>query len=242
MLIPAIRQATVFSIVLAQMVEESDYSATMKHLRYGGLSAEEQQAALENIIRSEPVLLGLLSDLRAFDLPNWLLVSGAIYNNVWNFLTGRAWMTGVKDFDVFYFDDADLSNGAEDKVIKQAEKRFAQIPVPVEMRNQARVHLWYGEKFRQEFSPLTSSAEMLSRFASKTHAVGVRLEMDDIISIVAPFGLDDIFSFRIVPNYVLDNGATHTAKAKRAKRIWPELVVEHWQVTNGQNTVKQEIK
>ena len=213
----------------------------MDHLRYAGLSAIEQKKALEQIIRSQPMLMELLAELREFSLPDWLLVSGAIYNNVWNFLTERPFMRGVKDFDVFYFDDADLSYGAEDEVIKRAERRFAHLPAPVEVRNQARVHLWYEEKFRQKFSPLTSSAEMLSRFASKTHAVGVRLEANDTISIVAPFGLDDIFSFRIVPNYRLDNRAAHEAKAKRAKQNWPELVVEHWQVMGTGSSTKQEV-
>ncbi len=200
----------------------------MDHLRYAGLAAEEQRAALENIIRSEPVLMGLLAELRAFDLPDWLVVSGAIYNHVWNHLTGREPFAGVKDIDVFYFDAGDLSYEAEDNVIKQAERRFAHLPVPVEIRNQARVHLWAPQKFDVDFEPLKSSAEMLDRFASKTHAVGVRLDESDAISIVAPFGLDDIFSFRIVPNHVLDNRTTHEKKGARARAQWPEIVVEPW--------------
>lgn len=200
----------------------------MDHLRYAGLTAEKQQSALENIIRSEPVLMGLLADLQAFDLPDWLVVSGAIYNNVWNHLTGREPFAGVKDIDVFYFDDSDLSYEAEDKIIQRGASLFAGLPVPVEIRNQARVHLWAPQKFDCEFEPLNSSAEMLLRFASKTHAVGARLAPDNTLRIVAPFGLDDIFSFRVVPNHVLDNRATHEKKGARARAQWPELVVLPW--------------
>lgn len=54
---------------------------------------------------------------RAMALPDWWIVSGAIYNQVWNHLTGRPDMTGVKDIDLFYF-DPDTSYEAEDTVIK----------------------------------------------------------------------------------------------------------------------------
>ncbi len=179
-------------------------------------------------MRSEPVLMEVLRGLAELDLPDWLLVSGAIYNTVWNHLTGRSGMTGVNDLDVFYFDDSDLSYEAEDKYIQQVGALFAQLPVPVELRNQARVHLWAPEKFGNSFEPLNSSKEMLEKFASKTHAVGVRLDIEGHMDIVAPFGLDDVFSFRIVPNHVLNNRAAHEKKGARALEHWPELTVLPW--------------
>lgn len=199
-----------------------------EHLRYAGAGPERQRQALEQIIRAQPVLMTVLQGLRELALPDHLLVAGAIYNTVWNHLTGRAALNGVKDIDVFYFDAADLSWDAEDVVIKALERRFAELPLPVEARNQARVHLWFPQKFGGSFAPLTSSREMLGRYASKTHAVAARLEADLSMTIEAPFGLDDLFSFRMVPNPVLDNRASHTAKGARAKAIWPELAVVPW--------------
>lgn len=201
---------------------------TQSHLRYAGLSDIEQQAALEEIIRSDPLLMQVLEGLRALAFNDWLLVAGAVYNSVWNHLTGRPGLNGINDIDVFYFDDRDLSYEAEDEVIKRAEKRFADMPIPVQVRNQARVHLWFEQKFNQPFSPLTSSVEMLSRYASKTHAVAVKLDGADKMTIFAPFGLDPIFSFRVVPNHVLQNKQAHEAKGARAKSVWPELSVEPW--------------
>ena len=198
------------------------------HLRYSGQSEAIQRAALEAIIRADPMLMAVLRGLREVDLPDWQLVAGALYNNVWNALSGRPAMTGVNDIDVVYFDASDLSYEAEDKVIRQLAQRFGDLPLPVQVRNQARVHLWFPQKFGQPFSPLSSSSEMLGRYASKTHAVAARLEADDTLTILAPFGLDDIFSFRIVPNPVLANRPAHEAKAARAKRIWPEITVIPW--------------
>jgi hypothetical protein len=90
------------------------------------------------------------------------------------------------------------------------------------------VHLWFEAKFGAPFTPLTSAAEMLGRYASKAHAVGARLTPDGDIEVVAPFGLDDVFSFRIAPNHALANQATHDRKAARAKAIWPEVTVVPW--------------
>ncbi len=198
------------------------------HLRYSGRGEAEQRAALEAIIRASPLLMEVLDGIRQDGLPDPLLVAGAIYNLVWNRLTGRPDGTGINDIDVIYFDGSDLSYAAEDRVIKRLDRRFAGLPLPVQVRNQARVHLWFPQKFGVPFTPLASSAEMLGRYASKTHAVGARLEADGRLTLVAPFGLDDIFSFRIVPNRVLMNRPAHEAKGARAKSVWPELTLVPW--------------
>jgi hypothetical protein len=199
------------------------------HLRYANAGYDAQRQALEAIIRSSPLLMEVLGGLREEALPDQLLVAGAIYNLVWNRLTGRPDLTGINDIDVFYFDASDISYEAEDVVIQRLARRFAHLPLPVQVRNQARVHLWFSQKFGVPFAPLTSSTEMLSRYASKTHAVAARLEADDSLTILVPFGLDDIFSFRITPNPALMNRPAHEAKGARAKNIWPELTVVPWE-------------
>ncbi|MGV8856538.1 MAG: nucleotidyltransferase family protein [Devosia sp.] len=198
------------------------------HLRYAGADALTQRQALQAIIADQPVLMGVLEELRDLALPDHLLVSGALYNTVWNVLTDRPALTGINDIDVIYFDASDIGWDAEDRVIKRLEARFAHLPLPVQVRNQARVHLWYEQKYGSPFSPLTSSAEMLGRYASKCHAVGARLDAAGGMEIVAPFGLDDLFAFRMAPNPVLDNRVTHTKKGARAKAIWPELTIIPW--------------
>jgi len=212
-------------------VAESAFHPGMgnEHLSYAGRGDAEQRAALADIIRSSPILAEVLRGLRDDGLPDHLLVAGAIYNLVWNRLTGRPDLNGINDIDVFYFDDRDLSYEAEDVVIQRLARRFAHLPLPVQVRNQARVHLWFPQRFGVAFEPLTSSGEMLGRYASKTHSVGARLKADDSLTIVAPFGLDDIFSFRIVPNKVLMNKPAHEAKGARAKGVWPELTVVPWE-------------
>lgn len=197
------------------------------HLRFAGSDAENQRQALVQIVRSDDALMYLLEGLADIDLPDGLLVSGAIYNTVWNVLTGRARHRGINDADLAYFDARDLSYEAEDLIIQKIRMRLAGSVIPVEVRNQAYVHLWFREKFEIDYPQLKSSADMLRYFSTTSHAVGARLEGGQI-RIFAPFGLDDLFSFRLRPNPILPNKATHETKAARAITLWPELRFEPW--------------
>ncbi|MBL8594878.1 MAG: nucleotidyltransferase family protein [Devosia sp.] len=198
------------------------------HLKHSGTSPATQAEALRDIIRAAPLLVDVLERLPELNLPDAWLVSGAIYNTVWNQLTDRPPLTGINDIDLFYFDASDLSYEAEDRAIKRADQVFAGLPLPVQLRNQARVHLWYPERFGEPYPALTSCREAIDRFASLTHAVAARLDGAGEIELYTPFGLDDLFSFRIVPNRRMNNRATHEKKAERARTVWPEIVVEAW--------------
>jgi uncharacterized protein len=180
------------------------------------------------IIRADPDLMHLLTCLRALDLPQWRLVAGCLYQTVWNALTDRSRGAGIKDYDVIYFDADDLSWEAEDAVIRRVATATQDCVGPVQVRNQARVHLWFASRFGCNYPQLSCADESLCYYASLVHAVGVRLAEDDRLDVVAPFDLDDVFAMRIRPNRALDNAASHTDKAAKAKAAWPQVVIEPW--------------
>ena len=169
-----------------------------------------------------------LCKAKALEVKDDWIVAGAIYNTVWNRLTGRPSLRGVKDIDLFYFDPSDLSYEAEDHIIRRGDTVFADSAVPVEIRNQARVHLWFGRHFGFDIEPIRGCRDSISRFASVAYCIGLRLGDGDNIEVFAPYGLTDLFSFRIQPNRFCDNRLTHEKKAARAKSLWPELTVEPW--------------
>jgi uncharacterized protein len=186
----------------------------------------DPRTRLETILRAAPNLMRVLAVARELDLPDWLVFSGAVYQPVWNHLTGRPLEYGVKDYDFAYFDPADISYEAEDLVIRRVAAAFdPPLRDLVEVRNQARVHLWFEDHFGEPYTPLASSAEALSRFTSATFAVGVRLETNDTLTVIAPFGLEDLFAMRLRPN-PLRRTAGFARTAHNARRRWPEVVVE----------------
>ena len=95
-------------------------------MKYAGLADDAQRAAFLDIIWREPLVRAALDRAREMELPDWWLVSGILYNSVWNHLTGKPSGYGVKDADLFYFDDADLSHEAED-LSSSAEKLCSRI-------------------------------------------------------------------------------------------------------------------
>lgn len=187
--------------------------------------SDDLNRRLETIVRETPSLMHVLTNVRALALPDWLVFSGAVYQPVLNHLTGRDPDYGIKDYDLGYFDPSDTSYEAEDVVIRQVAAVFEPpFKEMVEVRNQARVHLWFEQKFGEPYEPLTSSRQALSRFTSTVFAVGVRLEVDDALTVHAPFGLEDLFAMQLRPNPSRKTGGfLRTAQA--AQRRWPELAI-----------------
>ena len=183
------------------------------------------EARLEQILRRSEPLMQVLTTLREIDLPDWLLFSGAVYQRVLNDLTGRPLDYGVRDYDVGYFDASDISYEAEDVVIRQVATAFEPpLREMVEVRNQARVHVWFEGHFGEPYTPLERSAEALTRFVSPLFAVAARLEADGTMAIHAPFGLDDLFALRMRHN-PHRRSPNFERVAERVQARWPELEV-----------------
>lgn len=175
---------------------------------------------LEPIIRSDADLMSVLECLRDAALPQWRLVAGCLYGTVWNVLAHQPRGTGIQDYDVIYFDAVDLSWEAEDAVIRRVTSEL-----PLQIRNQARAHLWYEQHFGVPYPPLSTADEAITRYPSIAGAVGVRLEGDGRLDVAAPFGLDDMFAMVMRANPACPHQPTFAAKAARARQIWPELTV-----------------
>ena len=186
------------------------------------------ETRLADIIRATPTTMQVLRTVRDLDLPDGMVFSGAVYQPVWNHLTGRAPDYGIKDYDVAYHDASDTSYEAEDVVIRRVAAAFEPpLREMVEVRNQARVHVWFEDRFNEPYAPLSSSAEALGRFVSPVFAVAVRLEADDRLTLHAPFGLEDLFAMRLRPNPLRVKGAGGWARTTgSAKARWPEITVE----------------
>jgi uncharacterized protein len=190
-------------------------------------SESELREHLTAILRATPPLMQVLSVARYLRLPDWLVFSGAVYQPVLNHLTGRPLDFGIKDYDLGYFDMSDLSYEAEDEVIRRVKAAFDEpLRSMVEVRNQARVHLWFEAKFGESYTPLSCTPQALERFASATFAVGVRLESDNRLHIEAPFGLADLFALRLRPTPRRSTvGFARTSADVR--RRWPEVVIDN---------------
>jgi hypothetical protein len=171
-----------------------------------------------------PVNVAVIDQLDRHALPDAWLVSGCLVQTVWNVLTGRAVDYGIADYDVFYF-DPDTSWEAEDAVIRELDARLTHLGVKVEIRNQARVHLWYPDKHGLPYPPLTRASDGIDRFLTQNTQIGVKRARDSY-EVYAPHGFDDVVGLIARPNPGPNfSAANYAAKAARWKALWPELTV-----------------
>lgn len=188
-----------------------------------------QLVRLREVLSTNPTLLTVLRRAATLNLPNWYLAAGALSQTIWNFVSSLPPETGIHDYDLVYHDPSDLSYEAEDAVIRRGRELFADMPsVEVEIRNQARVHLWFGEKFGIPCPPHGSVEEGIDSWISTSAMLGVRLEEDGAWSVYAPQGLSMFFSMVVRPNTALAKKEVYDKKAARWKAIWEKLVVEPW--------------
>jgi hypothetical protein len=113
-------------------------------------------------------------------------------------------------------------------VIKAGHKLFADLPAEVEIRNEARVHLWYEEKLGVPCPPHESTETAIDCFAATTCCLGVRLGPDTGWRVYAPHGLSDVFNLVVRPNPVLAPREVYETRAARWRDEWPELTILPW--------------
>jgi hypothetical protein len=184
------------------------------------------QEFIEAVLQN-PRVRDVLARADALGLPDWYLAAGCLFQTVWNVLDGRDPEHGINDYDLIYHVDSDLSWDAEDVVIRRCAEAFGDLAVDVEVRNQARVHLWYEDHFGVPYAPLRSSAEAVDRYAAHACRVAMRTS-DGTLAVYAPSGFDDLFAFVVRPNPVVAPRHVYETKSARWKRLWPRLTVIPW--------------
>ena len=174
--------------------------------------------------RFNAVILDRFSQL-GFD--DWWLTAGCLAQSVWNVKAGKAPSSDIADYDVFYF-DPDTTWQSEDHVIRQGLELYADLPVSIEIRNQARVPIWYPKKYGFDYGRVSSASDGIDRFAYQTTAIGLRKERNGDYRIYAPFGLDFVLNGQVIPNNVLPIRGVYEAKVARWQKTWPDLKITPW--------------
>lgn len=193
------------------------------------MNEPEREAEFIRLVLANDLNRLIVERLVATELADCWLVAGCLFQTVWNLKSGRPAGENIRDYDAFYFDPTDLSWEAEDRQIQRLAARLHGVPAKVELRNQARVHLWYAEKFGPGCPQLRSSRDGIDRFLVDCTRVAIRpakgrnLVMD--IELYAPCSLDDLFAGILRPNPWNDRSERFVAKAESYRARWPWLTI-----------------
>jgi hypothetical protein len=179
-------------------------------------------SALIDLALSNPFNAQLVERLPSLGLNQTMLTAGCLFQAVWNRLSDRPAGWGVNDYDVFYFDE-DLSWEAENRAIVAAQTLFQDLDVKVELRNQARVHLWFAERFGNDYPALHSAKDGIDRFLICSTCVGLHLDTGELY---APHGLEELEQgvLRINPNFPQPELFRKKAQSYQARWEWLRVV------------------
>jgi hypothetical protein len=154
------------------------------------VAAEARADVVRQLIGGDPWRMRVLRAVRALGLPDWAIGAGFVRNRVWDWLCGDVRQTVPSDIDVLYFDAADQDPAVETML----EQRLnAVLEAPWSVTNQARMHRLNDD------APYASTEDALRYWIETPTAVAVRLCEDDCIEVIAPWGLEDLFTLTVRP-------------------------------------------
>lgn len=168
----------------------------------------------------------ILHRMHELQLPQLALVAGCLYQTAWNLQCGNAPDHAIKDYDFFYFDASDLTEASEAKAQHKAEQLFHDLPITIEVKNQARVHTWYQDYFGFPYEPLMSTADGISKFLVECTCVGISLNADSSQQLHAPYSLHDLYAGALSPNAAMNHRELFNAKAASYQSRWPWLSIK----------------
>jgi hypothetical protein len=191
------------------------------------LPLHRQIEYLEQAIAQNPAAEAVMAMAGKMNLPGWYLGAGAVAQTVWNLRHGYAPTEGIKDYDLAYFDPDDLTAESERRIEEQVAARLSEVGAVADVHNQARVHLWYEERFGRHLDPHRSSEEAISTWPTTASSVGVRRDGSGFV-VYAPFGLSDLVAMVARPNKGKVSQEIYEEKVARWQANWPALRVVGW--------------
>jgi hypothetical protein len=188
---------------------------------------DEPLLELQGIVSESPLLSPILSNWDRIALPDSWLAAGAIAQTVWNQAFGFPLAHGIIDIDIVYFDAADLSEDAEATHSARIREAFCGLPVWIDVKNEARTHLWYEAKFGNSLEPYKSTVDAITTFPTTATAVGLQPSLASL-ELCAPCGLSDLLGSIVRPNKKQITREIYEKKVNRWTSLWPQLKIIGW--------------
>jgi uncharacterized protein len=166
-----------------------------------------------------------LSAVQTLRLTSWCIGAGAVRNVVWDELSGKREPSALADVDVAYFDAADVSAARD----QQLQRALAELRpnLPWEVTNQAGVHLWFAAYFGHTVEPVNTLAEAVATWPEYATSVGITMDEAGALQVIAPHGLNDLFSMTVRHNPARASVANYEARVaqKKYRERWSGVTI-----------------
>ncbi|WP_306307193.1 nucleotidyltransferase family protein [Alicyclobacillus acidiphilus] len=182
-----------------------------------------QEQDIIQLIRDDARMMVILRIVASLGLPDWCVCAGFVRSKVWDFLHGLTG-THLPDVDVVYLDP----DCTDESIEKQYERSLRQLDssVPWSVKNQARMHTI------NDHAPYTSTADGLANFPEVCTAIGVYMDSNGDLVLVAPYGVDDLVNLIVRPTPFFESGARRAIYEERVSKkkwetVWHRLHIVH---------------
>lgn len=179
------------------------------------------------INQSDPVQ-AILAGVARLEVEYWYVGAGFLAQTVWNYCFGLPALYGIKDIDVAYYDPRDLSEQTEKDIETRLRNDLPDFPLAFDVKNQARVHLWYASRFGHTIPQYVSLEAAIDTWPTTATAIGIRQERGGQLKIYTAFGLTDLLEKTVRPNKVQITREIYEKKASRWSACWPGLMIIPW--------------
>lgn len=187
------------------------------------MNSKKYMNQLEKILFNHCEILHVLKFLYQIE-PNAFIAAGVIRNAIWAHLHGYHYSLYKTEVDVIYYDSQD-DGTCQNRLKLELQKAF---PLSEwDIVNQALVHEWYVTDQGKKIPPLSSIEYALSLWPETATAVAIRLNQNNELECIAPFGLNDLFELKLRWNKALVSEETFNARLKQKTFLekWPKLKI-----------------
>ncbi|MEN6316521.1 MAG: nucleotidyltransferase family protein [Clostridiaceae bacterium] len=188
---------------------------------------QSQIEQLTEILKRSETLYDVIKKANNIGLQNYYIGAGCITQTVWNYQVRNDLTSGISDIDFVYYDNSNLSFAAENVIIERVTSEIKPHKIKLDIKNQARVHLWYKERFGYDINPYRSVEDAINTWPTTATSVGVRLE-NDSLKVYAPFGLNDLFGMIVKANKAQITEEIYMQKVSKWSAKWPTLTIIPW--------------
>jgi hypothetical protein len=174
----------------------------------------QHEDQLRTLLQADGWRMAVMKAVRDFGLNDCWTGAGFIRSYVWDYLNGLPPLV-PEDVDVIYYAPDDISESTE----KALDRRLAEAmpDVPWSCKNQARMHLKAGLQ-----TPYADTADGLRHWTETATAVAARVNDNDGVEILAPFGLNDLFEQSVRPTPFFRQGRMEQYRARLAAKNWQQ--------------------
>ena len=176
----------------------------------------ENEADILKAIEQDHWMMETLEAARAIHKPDWWICAGFVRNKIWDVLHGYAKRSPLPDIDFIYFDEEQAEESAE----KDLERQLRQLLPgrPWSVKNEARMHVV------NRITPYISSSDAISKFPETVSALGVKLDEQGKLHLIAPWGIQDLLMMKIRPT-------TFFSESKERMNIYERRIeMKKWHV------------